>query len=140
MVRISDFDIINILRNNARIPYVRIAKNLGVTEAAVRKRIRKLESQGVILKYTIKTDLRKIGFEIHALIGMDTEPEHYLSTLEKLKEMTEVMGLQSCGGDHMIMIECWFRTTEELTKFNKQLESMKGVTRVCPAIILEKIK
>lgn len=140
MVRFSDFDIISILRNNARTPYVRIAKTLGVTEAAVRKRMRKLESQGVILKYTIKANLRKIGFEIHALIGLDTEPEQYLATLEKLKGMPEVEGLQSCGGDHMIMIECWFKTSQELTKFNQLLESMKGVTRVCPAIILEKLK
>ncbi|MFX1561762.1 MAG: Lrp/AsnC family transcriptional regulator [Promethearchaeota archaeon] len=140
MVRFSDFDLISILRNNARTPYVKIAETLGVTEAAIRKRIRKLESQGVIIKYTIKTNLRKIGFEVHALIGMDTEPDQYLATLDKLKDMPEVVGLQSCGGDHMIMIECWFKTSQELAKFTRQLESMKSVTKVCPAIILEKIK
>ena len=74
------------------------------------------------------------------MIGIDTKPEYYISTIEKLKEMDEVVNLYASSGDHMIMIECWFKSSEELRKFIKTLESVEGVTRVCPAIILEKIK
>jgi len=140
MVRISDLEILRILRENSRTPFVKIAKILGVSEAAVRKRVRKLEREGVIRRYTIEVDPKKLGFEVNALIGIDTKPEYYISTLEKLKEMKEVISLYSSSGDHMILIECWFKNSEELTKFVKTLERTEGVTKICPAIILEKIK
>ena len=140
MVRISNLEILKILMENSRIPYIKIAKIFGVSEAAVRKRIKKLERDGVIRKYTIEVDLRKIGYEINALIGIDTEPERYIPTLEKLREMKEVMKLCSSTGDHMILIECWLKNSKELTEFIKTLEKIEGVTKICPAIILEKIK
>ena len=40
----------------------------------------------------------------------------------------------------MILLECWFKDSDELARFVKRLESIRGVTRVCPAIILEKLK
>lgn len=128
------------LRENSRTPFLKIAKILGVSETAVRKRVKKLEESGIIKKYTIEVDPKKIGFEINALIGIDTKPEYYISTLEKLKEMKEVISLYSSSGDHMILIECWFKNSKELTEFVKALEMIKGVTKICPAIIIEKIK
>jgi Lrp/AsnC family transcriptional regulator for asnA, asnC and gidA len=120
--------------------FLKIAKTLGVSEAAVRKKVKKLESEGVIKKYTIEVDPKKIGFEINALIGIDTKPEHYIPALGELKEIKEVVSLYSSSGDHMILIECWFKDSRELTEFIKKLNTIKGVTKICPAIILEKIK
>ncbi|RLF62442.1 MAG: transcriptional regulator [Thermoplasmata archaeon] len=117
-----------------------MARLLGVSETAIRKRIRKMEEDGVIRGYTIDVDPKKIGFEINALIGLDTEPEVYLQTIEKLKKMEEIKSLYSSSGDHMIMMEIWFKNTEELSKFVDFLNSMDGVKKVCPAIIMEKIK
>ena len=131
---------LRILRENARTPYVKIARELGVTEAAVRKRVRRLEERGVIRKYTVEVDPRKVGFEVTALIGLDTSPERFMATLEQLQSMEEVLELYSASGDHMILVKAWFRNSRELAAFVRKLESIDGVTRVCPAIILERIK
>ena len=140
MVRISNLKILNILEKNSRIPFVKIAKKLGVTDTAIRKRVEKMEERGVIRSYTLEVDPRKLGFQVNALIGIDTEPEYYISMIEKLKRLEKVRNLYSSTGDHMIMMKCWFKTSEELTEFIKKLESTQGVTRVCPAIILERVK
>jgi Lrp/AsnC family transcriptional regulator for asnA, asnC and gidA len=129
-----------VLKEHSRTPFVKIAKMFKVTETAVRKRIKKLEENGTIKKYTIDVDPKKLGFEIHALIGIDAKPESFISVLEKLKNMPETISLYSSSGDHMMLIECWFKDSEELTAFVKRLEATKGVTKTCPAIILEKIK
>ena len=139
MVRISNLELVEILRKNARIPYVKLAKHFGVSETAIRKRIRKLEEDGVIKGYTIEVDPKKMGFEINALIGVDTKPEHYIPVIGKLKLMEEIRGLCSSSGDHMILLECWFRNSNELAEFVKKLEKLEGVTKICPAIIIEKI-
>jgi Lrp/AsnC family transcriptional regulator for asnA, asnC and gidA len=131
---------LNLLRENSRISFVNLAKHFGVSETAVRKRIRKLEEEGVIRKYTVEVDPKRIGLNIDALIGIDTKPERYIQTLEKLKEMEEIITLCSSSGDHMILIECWFENSKELVKFVKGLEAMEEITRICPAVIIEKIK
>lgn len=125
---------------NARTPYQEIARRLGVSETAVRKRVRKLEEKGIIKRYTVEVDPKKLGFEIQALIGVDTKPEYFISILGRLKELEEIRSLYSSSGDHMILIECWFKSSGELTEFVKFLENLEGITRVCPALILEKIK
>jgi len=140
MVRISNLDILKILIKNSKTPFLEIARVLGVSETAIRKRIRKMEEDGIIRGYTIDVDPKKMGFEIEAMIGLDTEPEFYMKTIQKLRDMKEVRSLYSSSGDHMIMMEVWFKNTEELSNFVDSLNSMEGVKRVCPAIIMEKIK
>ncbi len=140
MVRISNLELIKLLKENSRTSFVKLAEHFKVSETAIRKRVKKLEREGVIKKYTIEVDPRKIGFEINALIGIDTKPENYISTLEELKKMQEVISMYSASGDHMILVECWFKDSEELARFIKKLGEIKGVIRICPAIILEKIK
>ena len=140
MVRISDEEIIRLLRKNARMPYTEMAKIFNVSETAVRKRVRKLEGKGVIQKYTIEVDPKKIGYSANALIGIDTKPEHLIPVLEKLKKDRGICALYSTSGDHMIIAECWFADTKELTGYIKKLKAIKGITKICPAIIMEKIK
>ncbi len=139
-MKISDFELIMLLRKNARMSFIEIAKRFGVSDTAVRKRIKKLESEGVILKYTIEVDPKKLGFNAVAIIGVDTLPEYYVSLMNKFKGMDEVVSLYATTGDHMMLLECWFRSSDELTNFVEMLRNMEGVKRVCPAIILEKIK
>ena len=140
MVRFSNLSLLKILLENARTPYVKIAEMLNVSEAAIRKRIKKLEKERIILKYTVEVDPKKIGYNIETLIGVDTDPEHYLAVIEKLKNMKEILNLYSSTGDHMMLLKCWFRDSNELSLFIKKIEKIEGVTKICPAIILEKIK
>ncbi len=140
MVRISEEKLIRELMKNARVQFTKLAKKFRVTEAAVRKRVRKLEENGAIEGYTIKVNPRKLGYGIHALIGIDTKPELYVHVIDRLKKDKDIISLYSSTGDHMIMMEVWLRDSEELSKFVKKLEKIKGVTRVCPAVMLERIK
>jgi len=140
MVRISDLDLIKILKEDARTPFTRIAEKFGVSETAIRKRVKKLLNKGVIKRFTIEVDPKKLGFEVTALIGVDTEPEAFISVIEKMREIEKVISLYTSTGDHMLLLEGWFKNTEELVKFVEELQKIKGVTKVCPAIILEKIK
>jgi len=142
MVRISEKDlaIIELLMRDARIPYTEIARRLGVTEAAVRKRVHKLEEEGIIRGYRAVVDAKRLGYKIVAEIGFDVEPEHYVEVIERVREMPEVKRMKSTTGDHMIMIEGWFHDSDEMVRFVRKLESIPGVQRVCPAILVEELK
>ena len=142
MVRVSEKDlaIIEYLMKDARMPYTEIARRLGVTEAAIRKRVKKLEEEGIIRGYRAIVDVKRIGFKIVAEIGFDVEPERYVKVIEIVKNMPEVKRMKSTTGDHMIMLECWFHDSDEMVEFVRKLENIEGVQRVCPAILVEELK
>jgi Lrp/AsnC family transcriptional regulator for asnA, asnC and gidA len=137
----KDRKIIEILEEDARTPFTEIAKMLNVSEATVRKRIARLERGGVIRRYTIEVDPVKLGYTTVTILGLDVEPEHFLDAARKLAEMSEVRWVATSTGDHMIMAEIWTRDGNELARLiSQRIGRIKGVKKICPAIILEKIK
>mgnify|MGYP000489321875 FL=1 len=89
-----DREIIEILKRNARTPYTTIAKKLGLSEAAIRKRISKLLRQGVIKRFTIEYSLQN---EIKAVVLVKTSPQVPVFKISK-----EIANLQ--GVDHVYEI------------------------------------
>jgi len=139
MVRISDIDLIRELEKDCRKPFTEIAKKFKVSEAAIRKKVKKLLKLGII-RFSLDIDYKKLGYNYVAIIGIDVLPEHFVKIIEMLKEDKEVKELYTSTGDHMILAKVVFRTNEELNEFVKRLEKNKMITKVCPAIILERIK
>jgi len=125
---------------NSRIKFTELAKIFGVTETAIRKKIKQFEEKGIIQKYTIEINPKEMGYNIDSLIGIDTEPEYYMKTLELLRDIKETIAVYSSSGDHMILVRIWFKNYDGLMEFIKKLNEIKGVTKVCPATIVDKIK
>ena len=130
--------IISYLRRNARMPKVRIAEELGVTETAVRKRIKRLEEHGIILGYRAIIDYRKIGM-VCSYTGIDVEPETLLSIVRKLRENKQITSLYLTSGDHDLLVEIIANNINELEKIHDEISRINGVKRICPAIITEVI-
>ncbi len=136
----KDLTIIKILRENSRTPYTDIARRLGVSDVAVLKRIRKLEQLGVIKKYTIVVDPKKLGYNAVSITGIDSEPEHLFNVLEELKGKDYVDFLALTSGDHNIIAIIWAHDSRELAKIHDEISKIPGVKRICPALILDILK
>jgi len=133
--------IIEMLTKDARTPFTEIAKVLGISETAVRKRVKALEEAGVIRQYTVVVEPSKLGYNLVSLTGVDTLPEKIFEVANKLKEFEFVRSVYLTSGDHMIMAEVWAKDGEDLSDIiSNKIGSIDGVTKVCPAIILEKLK
>lgn len=136
-----DKNIISKLKANARVPFLEIARNLDISESTIRNRVRNLENEGVIKKYSAIIDPAKIGFNSVAYVGIDVEPEKFLHVSKMLTEFKNVKQVATTTGDHMIMTEIWGEKGAELRKFiSDRIEKIEGVTRTCPAIVSERLK
>ncbi|MDK2869684.1 MAG: Lrp/AsnC family transcriptional regulator, regulator for asnA, asnC and gidA [Pyrococcus sp.] len=141
MIDERDKIIIEMLEKDARTPFTEIAKKLGISETAVRKRVKALEEKGIIEGYTIKINPKKLGYSLITITGIDTKPEKIFEVAEKLKEYDFVKELYLSSGDHMIMAIIWAKDGEDLAEIvSNKIGKIEGVTKVCPAIILEKLK
>jgi len=134
-----DEKIIELLMDNSRISFTTIAEELGISETAVRKRMKKLEESGIIKAYTLLVDPFLIGYDGVALVGIDTAPHKLLEVFEKIKHIKEVRYAALSSGDHMIVFEVWCKTKKELKSLLKNIERIDGITRVCPAILLKHV-
>ena len=141
MIDKTDKMIIKLLEINARTSYTNIADKLKLSEGTIRHRVSKMEENGIIEGYEIKLNPQKMGLTCPAIIGVDVEPDKFLETASIISNINEIKNVFTCTGDHMILFEIWLENQKELSKFLKQkIENIEGLKRICPAIILNKLK
>ena len=137
----TDVKILEMLEEDGRRPFTEIAEKLKVSESAIRKRVSTLLSTGVIKKFTIRVDNVKMGLNTVAIVGIDVESDKMLEIAQLLCNHMEVKCVATSSGDHMIMLEVWARSGKELSKLiSERIAKMDGVKKICPALILEKLK
>ena len=141
MVDDKDIRIIDELIRDSRTPFLEISRKMRISEATVRKRVHDMQASGVIKRFTMDVDPSKMGFATTAVLGIDVKPENFLDVARSLAAMDEVKCLATSSGDHMIMAEIWSRNGADLSRIiSDRVGRLPGVFKVCPAVILERLK
>lgn len=136
-----DTRILELLEEDARRSFTEMAEKLKVSESSIRKRVSALQKEGVIKKFTIKVDHAKLGLNTVAIVGIDVDSDKMLEIAQELCDFKEVKCVATSSGDHMIMLEVWAKNGKELNKLiAEEIGRMEGVRKICPALILEKLK
>jgi len=136
-----DLKILKLLQEDGRLPFMDIAQKLKLSESTIRKRIQSLKERGVIKRFTVEIDPAKIGLNTVAIVGVDVDPPKLLEVAQKLCEFKEIRCVATSTGDHMIMTEIWTKDGRELTRLiSEKIGPIEGVRKICPAIILERLK
>ena len=87
-----DRKILKYLIKNARMPFLEIARECGISGAAIHQRIRKLDEAGVILGSRLIVDPKVIGFDVCAYISiMLKDPQLQARTVEELQKVAEIV-------------------------------------------------
>lgn len=134
----TDEKLIKILEENSRLSYTKIGKILGLSEAAIRKKISKLVKKGIIKKFTVEIDWKKIGKNL-AIVGFDVVPEYLEKVIDNVKKIENVKKFYLSSGDHTFLVELLYKDKDEIKKFVKTLKKIKGVKRVCPSVLVEEL-
>ena len=141
MVDDIDLSILNVLESDASASFSDLARKLKLNESTVRKRVLALKDKKIIKKFSISIDPQKIGFNTIAIIGIDVDPPKLLEVAQKICGITEMKSVATSTGDHMIMCEVWAKDCKALLKISSEkIEKIDGIKKICPAIILEKLK
>jgi Lrp/AsnC family transcriptional regulator for asnA, asnC and gidA len=135
----KDVKIIEIMMENARTPKTNIARELNITEAAVRKRILNLEKEKIVLGYKAVVNYKTVGLSA-SLTGLDVEPEKLWYVVDELKKVDEVKSMWLTTGDHTLMAEIVAKGVEAISAIHEKIGKIKGIKRVCPSIIVDVLK
>ncbi|MCS7104938.1 MAG: Lrp/AsnC family transcriptional regulator [Thermofilaceae archaeon] len=136
----KDLEILKMLESNARIPLTRIAEKIGMSDVAIRKRLKKLEDEGIIKAYRLRLDHTKLGYRARAIIGFNVEASRLLEVVRTLSENPNVKFVAITSGDHMVVADCWARDNMELEAFVNELKTKFNIRDLMPSLVLEMVK
>jgi len=133
--------ILQILENDAQASVSEIAERADVSKPTVRKYIRQLEDEGVIVGYSAEVDPKKLTGQSIALVGMDVASEQYVDATNALKDLDALESLYSSSGDHMLLAEVRAGDGDELGRvINENILTIDGVTAAHPCFLQERLK
>ena len=124
-----DRKIIAILQSNGRASNAQIARNVGVSEGTVRRRVRRLIEEAVIRVVAIP-DLEKLGYGTVALIGLQVQPDKIDAVADTVATFPEAHHVAVTTGAYDIFLWATLTSTEALGSFIRgKVGSVQGVRR-----------
>lgn len=136
-----DYRILEFLMNDARTPYLEIARECNVSGATVHLRIQKLERLGIINGSRLIADYRKLGLGISAYLGIHMEKaDQYDDMFAKLRAIPEVVECYLTTGNYGIFLKVFCRDTTHLRELLlDKIQKIPNVNRTETFISLQQV-
>jgi len=133
----KDLQIIEILSSNARISLRDVKKKVDLSPSSIRNRMERLVEIGVIKRYTVDIDYRKMGFDIQVLVLMTAKPGTSRDLYSRLSKYEQVSEVLRTAGPANFILRVRVKDIADLTHFiTGELERLEGVERIETMFIL----
>jgi Lrp/AsnC family transcriptional regulator for asnA, asnC and gidA len=126
-----DLRIIHEMLHDGEVPYAELGKKLFVSGGTIHVRIKKLEELGIVNGKKINVDLKQLGYDITAFVGIILEKNSLYDTVAKeLEAIPEIVRLNYTTGNHSMFIEVICKDINELRSIlHDELQKIKGIER-----------
>ncbi|MCZ6613648.1 MAG: Lrp/AsnC family transcriptional regulator [Thaumarchaeota archaeon] len=133
----SDKKIVSVLKENSRQSFVEIGKEVGLSEAAVRRRVKRLTDSGYLKRFTVELD-QSTGAKALTFIAVSpTVPIPEVS--KSLKKLDGVEGIYEITGEYDILSNISGQNITEVNRCIDEIRRINGVSNTNTIIILKSI-
>ena len=134
-----DLKIIQQLMQDASMSYAEMGKKLFVSAGTIHVRIKKMQESGIISGMKYQVDLKKMGYDVIAFIGIYLEKSSLYDTVAReLKKIPEIVRMNYTTGNYSIYAEIVCRDIGQLRAIlHDELQKIKGIERTETFISLE---
>lgn len=124
-----DMKILEIISNNARIPFKDVAAECGVSRAAIHQRVQRLIDMGVIVGSGYHVNPISLGYNTCTYIGISLEKgSMYNSVVEALMKMPEIVECHYTTGPYSMLAKLYARDNAHLMELlNGSIQEIPGV-------------
>ncbi|MFI3298034.1 MAG: Lrp/AsnC ligand binding domain-containing protein [bacterium] len=110
-----DRNILRLISQNARIPFLEVARECNVSGAAIHQRVQKLNALGVLKGSEFILDTYKIGYQTCAYIGLHfSDIAHSDEVIEQLKDIPEIVECHITTGNYTVFIKVYAKDNRHL--------------------------
>ncbi|MFK2818761.1 Lrp/AsnC ligand binding domain-containing protein [Flavobacteriaceae sp. LMIT009] len=134
-----DKKILRALMEDARTPVLEIARQVGISGAAIHQRLRKLEKSGLLAGSKFVINPKVLGYTTMAFVGIFLDKAmNNPDAVKQLKKIPEVLECHYTTGNWSILIKVLCKDNEHLMHvLNKDIQSITGVSRTETFISLD---
>jgi Lrp/AsnC family transcriptional regulator for asnA, asnC and gidA len=134
-----DLQIIHHMMEDAEISYADLGKKLFVSGGTIHVRIKKLQETGIVKGTKLNVDLKQLGHDVIAFIGIYLEKSSLYDSVEKeLQKISEIVRLNYTTGNYSMFAEVVCKDINQLRfVLHDQLQKKKGIERTETFISLE---
>lgn len=131
-----DHHLIQLLKVNARLPMVKLAKALGCARSTAQLRLKALEDRGVITGYTVGVKVARASSSISAMVLISIESKNEPEVVRALTRRHEIVKLYSVSGRYDLCAMLSTESTHELDAVIDKVRAIKGVVDTFSTILL----
>lgn len=134
-----DLQIIHEMLHNAEVSYAELGKKLFVSGGTIHVRIKKLEDFGIVKGKKLQVDLKQLGYDITAFVGIFLEKSSlYDAVASDLEKIPEIVRLNYTTGNYSMFIEVVCKDINQLRAvLHDELQKIKGIERTETFISLD---
>ena len=134
-----DLQIIHEMMDNAEISYADLGKKLYVSGGTIHVRIKKLEEAKIVKGKRLNVDLKQLGYDVIAFIGIYLEKSSlYDSVAKELYKIPEIVRLNYTTGNYSMFAEVSCKDINQLRfVLHDELQKIKGIERTETFISVE---
>lgn len=134
-----DLQIIHEMLKNADISYAELGKKLYVSGGTIHVRIKKLEEYKIVKGKQLDVDLKLLGYDITAFVGIYLEKSSlYDNVAKELEAIPEIIRLSYITGNYSMFLEIVCKDINQLRAvLHDELQKIKGIERTETFISLE---
>ncbi|NHJ01561.1 MAG: Lrp/AsnC family transcriptional regulator [Candidatus Heimdallarchaeota archaeon] len=139
----TDFNIICLLEREGEKTLKAIADHpsVNLTPASVSSRLRKLEDNGIFVKYVPLTRIEKIGFARNLILLIQTEPGANFDSIQtKLNAIEGVKSLYKLIGEYDLFVHLCCMGDQGLERTLNEINQIPGLARVSKTMVQERLK
>ncbi|MDO8634381.1 MAG: Lrp/AsnC family transcriptional regulator [archaeon] len=135
-----DLRILQSLLDDGRMSFSAIAKEVSLTDVAIKKRFERLKRKGVIAAISANLDLKALGYENPIFVQIRSEISKNKNLVKRLKEFDSVVELYQILGEYNLFAKLVVPNLEVAEKFIESLGTLDGVLDIKTSVILSELK
>jgi DNA-binding Lrp family transcriptional regulator len=135
-----DIRILNLLQEDSRLSYNKIARKLRLSVGTVFNHVKKLQKKGVLKSNTVILDWTKLGYSLTAVVLVQTEGKHIMEVETEIAKITNVIAVYDVTGDYDAVVISKFKDRSSLNIFIKGLLAMPFVRRTVTNVAFSAVK
>jgi Lrp/AsnC family transcriptional regulator for asnA, asnC and gidA len=142
MVELDEADkkILRELQRDARVSFKTIAEAIGVSEATVFVRVKKLQEKGVIKGFRAIVDPKTVGKTLTAIVLVRANPKAFPGMLVALNKFDDIYEIYDVTGQYYSILKIRTSGTDELSKIIDSIGMIDGIAGTETIIVLRTVK
>ncbi|HTY76028.1 MAG TPA: Lrp/AsnC family transcriptional regulator [Candidatus Nanoarchaeia archaeon] len=137
---VIDYQIINLLQEDCRLSYSKVAAKVGVSVGTAFNRIKIMEAKGLLKGYSLVIDSTKLGYSLTAVIFVQAAGGNLSIMESEVAKADCVVAVYDVTGEFDAVVIAKFKGRSELSAFIKELAAETFVKRTVTAVSLSTVK